>query len=87
VRVVTARLSELIRSAARLRDDHRFAELERALAFVGGGHTAGEEMVLDRLSGESDGELTSALGRMVPQPQWDGVEVRLTGFIIFGPKS
>ncbi len=87
VRAVTARLSELIRKAARLRDDHRLAELERAMAFVGGGHTAGEEMVLDRASGESDGELTSALGRMVPQPNWDGIEVRLTGFIIFGPRS
>ena len=84
-RAVALRLSDLIREAARLRDDHRLSQLERALAFVGGGHTAGEEMVLERLSEVSDKELTSVLGGTLPQPDWDGVEVRLTGFIIFGP--
>ena len=85
-RAVARRLSELIREAARLRDDHRLSQLERALAFVGGGHTAGEEMMLERLDGESDDELTSVLGRMLPQPDWDGFEVRLTGLIVYGPK-
>ncbi|HET6779310.1 MAG TPA: helicase-related protein [Gemmatimonadales bacterium] len=85
-RQAAGRLSELIREAARLRDDFRLSQLERALAFIGGGHTSGEEMLLDGLSGESDDELTSILGRMPPQPEWDGIEVRLTGFIVFGPK-
>jgi hypothetical protein len=84
-RAVALRLSDLIRQAARLRDDHRLSQLERALAFVGGGHTAGEEMVLERLREVSDEELTSVLGGSLPQPDWVGVEVRLTGFIVFGP--
>jgi hypothetical protein len=84
-RSVALRLSDLIRQAARLRDDHRLSQLERALAFVGGGHTAGEEMVLEGLSEVGDEELTSVLGASLPQPDWDGLEVRLTGFIVFGP--
>jgi superfamily II DNA or RNA helicase len=83
-RAVALRLGHLIGQAARLRDDHRLAELERAMWFVGGGHTSGEEMMLERLSEVSDDELTTMLGQTLPQPDWDGVEVRLTGFIVFG---
>jgi hypothetical protein len=83
-RAVALRLGELIRKAARLRDDHRLSELERAMAFVGGGHTAGEEMMLERLSLAADAELTSTLSQTFPQPHWEGIEVRLTGFIVFG---
>jgi hypothetical protein len=82
---VARRLSDLIREAARLRDDHRLSQLEQALAFVGGGHTAGEEMVLAATSEVADEGLTSVLAGSVPQPDWDGVELRLTGFIVFGP--
>jgi hypothetical protein len=84
-RAAAVRLNRLIRGAARLRDDHRLSQLEQALAFVAGGHTAGEEMALERLSEVSDDELTAGLTQTVPQPNWDGVEVRLTGFIVFGP--
>ena len=84
-RAVARRLSDLIRDAARLRDDYRLSQLERALAFVAGGHTSGEEMVLERLSEVGDEELVCGLGKTLPQPDWDGVEVRLTGFIVFGP--
>ena len=84
-RAVARRLSDLIRAAARLRDVPRLSQLEHALAFVGGGHTAGEEMVLERLSEVPDEGLTSVLGGSLPQPDWDGVELRLTGFIVFGP--
>jgi hypothetical protein len=83
-RAVAVRLSELIGKAARLRDDHRLSQLERAVWFVGGGHTSGEEMMLEQLSAVSDDEMTSMLSRTLPQPDWDGVEVRLTGFIVFG---
>ena len=83
-RAVAVRLSELIRKAARLRDDHGLSQLERAMAFVGGGHTAGEEMMLERLSVVSDEELPPLLSETLPQPDWEGVEVRLTGFIVFG---
>jgi superfamily II DNA or RNA helicase len=82
-RAVAVRLGELIGKAARLRDDHRLSQLERAVWFVGGGHTSGEEMMLERLSGASDDELTSVLGQTQSQSDWDGVEVRLTGFIVF----
>ena len=85
-REVAHRLSALIREAARRRDDCWLSQLEGAVAFVGGGHTAGEDLVLEQLGGKSDDELTSALSRMPPQPDWDSVEVRLTGFIVFGPK-
>jgi hypothetical protein len=84
-RAVARRLSDLIREAARLRDDHRLSQLEQALAFVGGGHTAGEEMVLAATSEVADEGLTPVLAGSVPQPDWDGVELRLTGFIVFGP--
>ena len=60
-RAAAVRLSELIRKSARLRDDTRLSQLERAMAFVGGGHTAGEEMMLERLSEMSDDELPSML--------------------------
>jgi hypothetical protein len=82
-RAVALRLSQLIGQAARLRDDHRLAELEHAMWFVGGGHTSGEEMMLERLTEVSDDELTTILGQTLPQPDWDGVDVRLTGFIVF----
>jgi superfamily II DNA or RNA helicase len=83
-RAASLRLGDLIRKAARLRDENRLTEIQRAMAFVGGGRTAGEEMMLERLSGVSDAELTSMLAQTLPQPDWDGIEVRLTGFIVFG---
>jgi hypothetical protein len=42
-------------------------------------------MVLAASSEVADEGLTSVLGGSVPQPDWDGVELRLTGFIVFGP--
>jgi hypothetical protein len=61
------------------------SQLERGLAFVAGGHTAGEEMMLDRLVDGTDRDLTARLSRVMPQPDWDGIEVRLTGLIVYGP--
>jgi len=85
VRRITARLSELIGQAARLRLESRLSELERVLQFVAGGHTAGEEMLLERLVEAPDRDLMNGLRRAAPQPNWDGIEVRLTGLIVFGP--
>ena len=45
-RCLTLRLHEAIRRAARRRDITALQRLERALAFVGGGHTAGETAVV-----------------------------------------
>ncbi|HKH83710.1 MAG TPA: C-terminal helicase domain-containing protein, partial [Gemmatimonadales bacterium] len=84
-RAVAERLRLLIRDAAKLRQDTRLLELEAALAFVAGGHTAGEERLLDKLVGVPARDLLQALSSVVPQPPWTGVEVRLTGLIIFGP--
>ena len=84
-RAAAVRLGELIRQAARLRQEDRLLQMERALGFVAGGHTAGEEMLLERLAQASDKDLTAALVETLPQAEWDGIEVRLTGMIVFGP--
>ena len=56
------------------------------LGFVAGGHTAGEEMLIERLVEAPARELTSRLSRVTAaQASWNGIEVRLTGLIVFGP--
>jgi len=86
-RAVAERLGFLIRDAAKLRQDTRLSELEAALAFVAGGHTAGEERLLDKLVGVPARDLVQALSGVAPQAAWEGVEVRLTGLIVFGAAS
>ncbi len=86
-RQVAARLGVMIQRAARLRQDARLLQLERALTFVAGGHTAGEEMLIAQLAEAPDREILTALGRVTPQTSWDGIEVRLTGLIVFGPAA
>jgi hypothetical protein len=86
-RKVTRRLNGLIREAARLRQADRLRRLQLALAFAGGGHTAGEAMRLDNISEWADRKLESELARFVTHPEiWDELEVRLTGLIVYGPK-
>jgi hypothetical protein len=87
VRRVAARLQALTREAARMHQAKRLVELERALAFVTGGHTAGEAALLERLADSPDVELGRALTR-VPEErtQWGGIEATLTGLILFGPR-
>jgi hypothetical protein len=56
------------------------------LGFVAGGHTAGEDMLIERLVEAPARELTSRLSRVTTGPSsWNGIEVRLTGLIVFGP--
>jgi superfamily II DNA or RNA helicase len=87
-RQVAARLRQLIGEAARQRHHGPLIRLERMLGFVAGGHTAGEEMLLERLVEAPAGELTRGLHRMTPaRSRWNGIEVRLTGLIVFGPDS
>lgn len=83
-RNVAKRLGDLIHQAARLRQEEKLLQLGRAMAFVAGGHTAGEEMLIARLAEGPDGEILAALGRVAPQTSWDGIEARLTGLIVFG---
>lgn len=86
-RKVTRRLNGLIREAARLRQADRLRRLQLALAFAGGGHTAGEAMRLENISEWADRKLESELARFVTLPEiWDELEVRLTGLIVYGPK-
>ncbi len=81
---VAARLQLAVRGAARRRDVEGLVRLERALGFVGGGHTAGETALLDRLAGLSDAELLRATaGLPAPSPRWDAIEARLTGIVLF----
>jgi superfamily II DNA or RNA helicase len=85
-RQVAARLHGLIGAAARMREARRLLRLEGALAFVAGGHTAGEAMMIERLAGSADCALEARLGRLArAQSQGDEIEVRLTGLIVFGP--
>jgi len=86
-RQVAACLRHLIAEAARLRQHDSLLQLERMLGFVAGGHTAGEEMLIERLLGASPRELTSRLSRVTTaQAGWNGIQVRLTGLIVFGPE-
>jgi superfamily II DNA or RNA helicase len=84
-RELAERLHHQVQAAARGRNAVALAQLERALGFVTGGHTAGEALLIRRLIGLSDGEL----GRRIPRvpeatPRWGAVEVRLTGLVLFG---
>jgi superfamily II DNA or RNA helicase len=85
-RSIAARLQEGIREAARCRDASALDRLERALGFVAGGHTAGEEMLLERLAELGPAELTRAAARLpAPAPRWGAVEARMEGVVVFVP--
>ena len=80
---VIRRLAHESRDAARRRDVHALAALERALAIVSGGLTAGEARIVERLP---SAEPWTPLIRLPPRaPQPGAVSVRLTGVILFGP--
>ncbi|MFL5403907.1 MAG: helicase-related protein [Gemmatimonadales bacterium] len=85
-RRLAARLQLLIRDAARLHKPDRLGRLERAMDFVAGGHTSGEEALVQELADADDRQILSRLHRM-PEPRRlaDGLEVQLTGLVVFGP--
>jgi hypothetical protein len=83
---VALRLHQGIREAARRRDLDALAGLERALAFVGRGHTAGESLELERLAGMPDGEFSRKVLRLpAPRGRWEAIEARLGGVLLFVP--
>ena len=85
-RILAGRLQLAIRDAARRRDARALEALERALAFVGGGHTAGEAMLVRRLAESSTAELLREAGRLpAPSARFGPVEVRLVGVLLFEP--
>ncbi len=84
---VLRRLAQQSRQAARRRDVPALAALERALAIVSGGLTAGETRLVERLAASADAILATALARLPPrEPQPGPVSVRLTGLILFDPR-
>jgi hypothetical protein len=87
VRQLAARLQAFTREAARMHQADRLGRLEHAMAFATRGHTAGEAALIDRLVGSSDAELDSWIPKLPPgRAGWGGVEVRLTGLVLFGPR-
>jgi hypothetical protein len=85
-RQAMSRIQSLIGNAARRRQATRLTELEDALAFLASGHTAGERTIVERLVRASPRELGQLLMRLPGRPfKWDGLEIRLTGLVVFRP--
>lgn len=85
-RQVLMRLQSLVGDAARKHDPKGLAELERAIAFVAGGHTAGEADLLNRLGQVTDSELRATVRDLPRSSIPEGnIEVQLTGLIVWGP--
>jgi superfamily II DNA or RNA helicase len=85
-RQLAGRLQGMVRTAARNHHAVGLGQLEAALAFVTGGHTAGESALIEKLAKCTDREIWSALDRLPKAaPNLESLEVRLTGLIIFGP--
>jgi superfamily II DNA or RNA helicase len=83
-RDLAERLQGDVRRAARSRDPAALAQLERALAFVTGGHTAGEALLIRQLTGLPPSELGRRIPRLPPPTiRWGAVEARLTGLVVF----
>jgi hypothetical protein len=85
-RRMTLRLQNLVRQAARRHERERLAQLELALRFVVGGHTAGEAALIERHAKLPDAELLAGLRRFplrTTQPMT--LEARLTGLVVFDP--
>ena len=84
-RATVVRVQHEIRAAIRRRDAAALEGLERALAFLGGGHTAGEATLVEQLAASSVPELRKALpGLPAPSPRWSVIEPRLEGLLLFG---
>jgi superfamily II DNA or RNA helicase len=84
---VSLRLHHAIREAARRRDLQALGALERALAFVGRGHTAGELVHMERLDRMADGEFSLQVLRLPPAGARGGaIEARLGGLLLFVPR-
>jgi len=78
------RLRSLATEAAQCRDYDRLALLDRALRFCTGGHTAGEAMLIDRLSNLDVTTLHAELARLPdPSPVPTALQARVTGLIVF----
>jgi hypothetical protein len=83
---ISSRLHRAVREAARRRDLEALAGLEKALAFVGRGHTAGERLELERLAGLPHGRFEREAARSRGAPgRGSTIEPRLFGVLLFVP--
>jgi len=82
-RTLLQRLYAMVRPASRDRDRKTLAMVERAIRFAGGGHTAGERMLIQQLSAAPDAELLERLSSLSPPSAGTGLlDVRLSGLIV-----
>ncbi len=85
-RELLTRVQDLVRDASRRHQPRRLAQLERVLAFLSEGHTAGEEMLIRSMADRSESQLITAIDRVLRSgTDLEDVEARLTGLIVFGP--
>lgn len=83
-RRIVERLGHDVAEAARRRDGRELARLERAMRFIANGHTAGEDILLDRMAEASAADLLAWLDRVpVADRRHDPIEVRLSGIVVF----
>ena len=82
-----ARLNRIASRAVRSRNGSLLAAVERAIAYVRQGHTAGEEMLLERAFAHSDSELIRHM-RSLPEAQARGWTIfpQLIGLVVFAPR-
>ncbi len=82
-RTLLQRLYALARPASRARDRETLAMVEHAIRFVGGGHTAGERMLIQQLSAAADADLLARLSSLPASSSGNGLlGARLSGLII-----
>jgi hypothetical protein len=82
-RTLLHRLYAMVRPAGRARDRTGLSLVERAIRFAGGGHTAGERLLVQSLSGADDAALRRHLpGLPAPSAGTGLLGARLTGLII-----
>lgn len=82
-RTLLQRLYAMVRPAGRARDRATLALVERAIRFVGGGHTAGERVLIQELSATGDAALLRKLpGLPSPSPGSGLLGARLSGLIV-----
>jgi hypothetical protein len=83
-RALLTQLDRLARTAARRRNAHALIQVQHAIAFAAGGHTAGEELEIERLARLSAFELAATLQRLPPPTVIPAaLETRVTGVILF----
>ena len=85
-RQLSIRLQRSIADASRRHQPTRLACLERVLAFLSDGHTAGEEMLIELMSDRPESQIFDTVEKVLRTGnQWADVEARLTGLLVFGP--